>query len=71
MQLKNRCRAGLFPLVAEDDNIEEEDIDQYKEGNRIFATVIRVMGNFSQQLAEAHLKNSALKEPSEAVPLHF
>ena len=69
--MKDRCRAGLFPLVEEDSELEDEDIDQYENGNRIFATVIRATGNFSQQLAEAHLKNSAPKGPSETILPHF
>ena len=70
VQLKERCRMGPFPLI-EDDEIEEEDIDLYEKGNRLFATVIWATGNFSQQLVEAHLKNSTPKEPSNAIPPHF
>lgn len=47
-QLKDRCRAGPFPLVEEDSELDDEDIDQYEDGNRIFATVIQATGNFLQ-----------------------
>ena len=70
VQLKERCRIGPFPLI-EDDEIEEEDVDLYEKGDRLFATVIRATGNFSQQLAEAHLKNSTPKEPSDVILPHF
>ena len=71
VQLKNRCRAGPFPLIEEDDEVEEENVELYEKGDRLFATVIRATGNFSQQLAEVHLKNSTLKEPSDAILPHF
>ena len=70
-QLRNKCRVGPFPLVVEDDDTDEENVDQYEEGDRIFMTVIQAIGNFLQQLAEAHHKNSTPKEPSNAVPPHF
>ena len=75
-KLKEWCKAGPLPIPDVEGEMEEsmeDNLDDYKQGDRIFATVIRqsedirVTGNFSQRLAEAHLQKSALKDHSDAI----
>ena len=76
-RLKERCKTGPLPVLdveGEMEELMEDNPDDYEQGDRIFATVIRqskdikATGNFSQQLVEAHLWKSAPKDHSDAIP---
>jgi hypothetical protein len=76
------CRSGPFPHASVEDYMDEDEEDEatgeYELGDKIFAVTIfpplqqiHATGNFSQQLAEAHFRNSAPKSVSDIIPTYL
>ena len=68
-KLRDQCRAGPLPIPdvkGDMEEVAEENPDNYEEGNRLFATVMRATGNFSQQLAE--YEGNSLSEVGRHTP---